>query len=240
MWKGNKVSIVLPTYNEKESIKHCIEDFFATGYVDEIVDINNNAAPGTEEEVRTTKAIHIHEKQQGYGHAIQRGLNEATGDYIIIAEPDGTFVGHDVLKLLSYADDFDVVFGTRTSSSLIGAGANMGLFLKYGNFFVAKYMEFIFYTSQLTDAGCTMRLMKRKALEQIQPYFTVGGSYFGPEMMMLVIIKKIKFMEIPLNYKKRIGKSSVTGSTWKAFVLGLQMLWLVTKMRIKSWRGKYS
>ena len=51
MWEGKTVSVILPTYNEKESIRKCVEDFFATGFVDEVVVVNNNAAPGTAEEV---------------------------------------------------------------------------------------------------------------------------------------------------------------------------------------------
>ena len=63
MWKGETVSVVLPTYNEKDSIRACINQFEATGYVDEIVVVNNNAAPGTSDEVATTSAREIHEPQ---------------------------------------------------------------------------------------------------------------------------------------------------------------------------------
>ena len=52
MWRNQKVSVIFPTYNEKASIKKCIEEFFATGVVDEIIVVNNNAAEGTSEEVR--------------------------------------------------------------------------------------------------------------------------------------------------------------------------------------------
>ena len=238
MWKGQKVSVVFSTYNEKDSIKNSINEFFGTGYVDEVIVVNNNASAGTDEEVRKTKAKLFHEATQGYGFGYQRALKEASGELIIMSEPDGTFVENDVLKLLAYSDDFDAVFGTRTSSSLIGHGANMGLFLKYGNFFVAKLMEILFNTTQLTDAGCTMRLIKRNAYERIKNKFTVGKSHFGPEMMLLIILSKTKFMEIPLNYQKRVGKSSVTGSFWKAFKLGWIMIGLVLKYRFKSWFGR--
>ena len=61
------------------------------------------------------------------------GWREARGDIIILAEPDGTFIGRDVLKLLAYADDFDMVCGTRTTRELIWDQANMGWFLRVGN-----------------------------------------------------------------------------------------------------------
>ncbi len=102
MWNGKRISVIFPTYNEKDSIYQAIEDFFATGYVDEIVVVNNNAAPGTEEEVARTRAKQVFEKKQGYGAAIQRGLKEAdpSSDFLIVSEPDGTFDGRDVVKLL--------------------------------------------------------------------------------------------------------------------------------------------
>ena len=155
------VSVIFPTYNERDSIHDAIVEFLATGYVDEVVVVNNNAAPGTDEEVRRTTARLVHEPRQGYGHAIRRGFREATGDLLVVAEPDGTFRGHDVLKLLAYADDFDVVYGSRTYRQFIWTGANMGLFLRWGNYAVAKLMEFLFNGTNLTDVGCTMRLIKR-------------------------------------------------------------------------------
>lgn len=237
MWKGKKVSVIFPTYNEKESIYDSINDFFANGYVDEIVVVNNNAAKGTSEEVKKTKAREVFEKKQGYGYAIIKGLREAKGDLLIVSEPDSTFVGDDVIKLLAYSDDFDVVFSTRTTKNMIWEGANMGLFLKWGNWAIAKIIEVLFNTTTLTDVGGSMRLLSRKALNKIQRHFTVGGSHFGPEVMLLVIIKKMKFVEIPVNYKKRVGKSSVTGSKLKAFILGLQMINIVLHYRLKSWLG---
>jgi len=231
MWKDKKVSVIFPTYNEKESIYSTIQDFFASSYVDEIIVVNNNAAPGTTEEVRKTKAKLVFEKKQGYGFAIQKGLKQAKGDIIIISEPDGTFLGKDVLKFLSYSDDFDVVFGTRTTSALIGEGANMGFFLKWGNWFTAKVLELLFNTTHLSDVGCTYKLFKKNALKKIQSQFSTGGSSFGLEMTILTILSRAKFVEIPVNYRERVGKSTVTGSKYKAFLLGLQMLAMIFRYR---------
>lgn len=238
MWKGKSISVVFPTYNEKDSIKDSVNDFFKSGYVDEIIVVNNNAAKGTSEEVKKTKAKEVFEKRQGYGYSIRRGLKEVKGDYIIISEPDGTFLGRDIIKLLAYSDDFDVVFGTRTSDDLIWDGANMGLFLKWGNYFVAKLVEVVYNTTMLSDVGCTTRLIKKESLDKIRPYFSVGKSHFGLEMMLLIIKKKIKFIEIPLNYKERVGTSSVTGDKIKAFALGLMMISFLLYYRFKRLKKK--
>ena len=216
MWKNNKISVVLPTYNEKDSIRKCIQDFFATGYVDEVIVVNNNAAPGTSEEVAGTGAREVVETEQGYGAAIQRGFREAKGDLVVVCEPDSTFEALDIEKLLAYSADFDFVIGSRTVKEMIWEGANMGIFLKWGNYAVAKMMEFLFNSNCLTDVGCTYRLIKRPALELLHPLFTIKGSFFGPEMMLLSL-------------KKRVGTSAVTGDPVKAFILGCQMILLILK-----------
>lgn len=238
MWHGKKVSVIFPTFNEKDSIRWAIEDFLASGHVDEVVVVNNNAAEGTDEEVRQTPARLVHEAAQGYGHALWRGMDEATGDLLILAEPDGTFSGGDVVKLLAYSDDMPVVFGTRTATEFVWEGANMGLFLKWGNYAVGKLMEFLFNTTFLSDVGCTMKLLHRHVYQTVRPQFTVGGSAFGPQLMMLCILNGYPFVEIPVNYRKRVGESSVTGSKLKAFRLGCEMILMILRYRLYSWIGR--
>jgi glycosyltransferase involved in cell wall biosynthesis len=237
MWGGRTVSVALPTYNEKESIRAFIEGLYATGAVDEVVVCNNNAAPGTSEEVAKTPAREVFETRQGYGWSCRKALAEATGDLVILAEPDGSFEPVDVLKLLAYAYDFDVVLGSRTNSELIWTGANMGWFMKWGNWTVAKYVEFLFNTTALTDVGCTLRLFTRDVLRAIEPHFSVGSSHFGPQMTLLAIAAGARLMEIPVNYRQRVGRSMVTGSRWTAFTVGLQMIAMITAFRVRSWAG---
>lgn len=236
MWKGKKVSLIFPTYNEKDSIHQAITQSFATGLIDEVIVVNNNAKAGTAEEVSQTPAIQVFEQQQGYGYAIRRGLAEVTGDLIIISEPDGTFNEVDYLKLLVYHDDgFEVVLGTRTTKGFIWDGANMGWLLKTGNVIVAKFVEILFFSHcQLTDVGCTLRLITREALQRIHQEFSVGGSHFGLEFLLLVLHNQLHYTEIPIHYLPRVGVSSVTGSRRKTVVLALRMLAFLTTFRIKT------
>ena len=132
----------------------------------------------------------VREPRQGYGHALRRGLAEAQGEYVVLAEPDGTFMGKDVLKLLAYADDFDLVLGTRTTRELIWHGANMGWQLRWGNWLVAKLLQVLFGGPSLSDCGCTLRLVRRSAAERLLPRFTVGGSHFLPEMVCLALLER--------------------------------------------------
>ena len=217
MWRGKKVAVIFPTYNEKDSIRAATLDYLAGDLADEVIVVNNNAAPGTSEELRGTGAREIFESRQGYGYALLRGIDECDADLIVLSEPDGTFSGHDLIKLLSYSDDVPVVFGSRTSREFIWAGANMGRFLRWGNWAVAKMTELLFNTTILTDMGCTYRLFHHEAMQLIRPHLTIGGSHFGPQLLMEVVAHHIPFVEIPVNYRTRVGESSVTGDLWKAF-----------------------
>jgi len=235
MWKGRKVSVILPTYNEKDSIRASIEDFFSTGLVDEVLVVNNNAVEGTNEEVGKTKARLVHEPQQGLGWSIRKGLKEATGDLLVLSEPDGTFLARDIEKLLVFSDDFEVVFGTRTTRTLIWEGANMGLFLKWGNWFVAKMIEVLYTTTHLSDVGCTMRLFHRHAVDLISPRFKGGHNIFNLQMMILIALDRMKFVEVPVNYKKREGGVGYTSNKVRAFRLGVQMIVYLLRVRVLSW-----
>ncbi len=180
MWEGQRVSVVLMTYAERDSIRSVIAGFYETGVVDEVLVVNNNAQEGTVEEVEQTPARQVFESRQGYGHASRRGLQEAQGDLIVLAEPDGTFLPSDIFKLLVFSEHCDAVFGTRTTRELIWHGANMEWFLRWGNWAVAKLIEALFNTSHLSDVGCTYRLFRRDLALSIAEQMRIGGNHAGP------------------------------------------------------------
>jgi glycosyltransferase involved in cell wall biosynthesis len=234
MWEGKTVSVALMTYAERESIGAIIARFYATGWVDEVVVVDNNAEAGTLEEVSKTAARVVREPLQGYGYASRRALREASGELVVLAEPDGTFLPEDLQKLLVYTDECDVVFGTRTTREMIWDGANMDRFLKWGNWAVAKLIEVLFNTSHLSDVGCTFRVLRRDAAREIAEGMTIGGSHAGIEIMLLAIASGRRFVEVPVNYLPRVGTSSVTGRRAEAVRVGLQMIRLVLSNRVRS------
>lgn len=231
MWKQRKVSIVFPAFNEEKNVASAMKDFRSSDFVDEVVIVDNNSTDKTAIIAKKHGGRVVQELRQGFGYAVRRALKEAKGHYIVLCEPDGTFLASDLLKFFSYADDFDLVLGTRTTRELIWDAANMGWFLRIGNILVAKMLEFLFGGPSLSDCGCTYRLIRRDALQKIQPHFTVGGSHFLPEMTVLALIQGLRVVEIPINYKARIGISKITGSRWKAFFVGLRMILLILRYR---------
>lgn len=233
MWNGKKVSVVLPAFNEEQGIRQAVEDFLATQAADEVLVIDNNSTDRTAEEAKKARAVLIREPVQGYGAALTRGLREASGDYVVLAEPDGTFLARDILKLLPYAEDFDLVCGTRTTKEMIWGGANMGWFLRNGNTCMAKLMELLHNTPSLSDCGCTLRLVRREAAEKLLPHLSVTKSHFLPEMVILARKLSLRIVEIPVNYRKRKGTSKITGTLKGSLVTGLNMLWLILRYRFR-------
>jgi glycosyltransferase involved in cell wall biosynthesis len=232
MWQGQRVSVVFPAYNEEAGIAAAVDDFGGVEAVDEVLVVDNNSVDLTAARAATAGARVVHEPRQGYGNALRRGLSEAQGEYIVLAEPDGTFMGKDVLKLLAYADDFDLVLGTRTTRELIWHGANMGWQLRWGNWVVAKLLQVLFGGPSLSDCGCTLRLVRRSAAERMLPRFTVGSSHFLPEMVCLALLEGQRLVEVPVNYRDRVGESKITGSMQTALRVGARMIGLILRYRL--------
>lgn len=233
MFDGKKVSIIIPTYNEETSIARIINSFFATGFADEVVVVNNNALGSTGREIDSTKARHIRESKQGYGHALMRGLKEAVGDILVTVEADGTFSPEDLHKFLLYSRDFEVVLGTRTSRAAIWSGAFMPFPVRMGNWAVAKFLEILHNGPTLTDVGCTYKLISRNAYDKIKDifYMSSGGGCFSPELMIWLVRRGIKPIEIPVMFRQRVGESMYTGDIAKSAALGFKMILLIIKYR---------
>ena len=234
MFKNKSFSLVLPAYNEETHIKKNIESFIETKIFDEIIVVDNNSTDLTKVEIEKTKAKYICEKIQGYGAALRKGMEASTGDYIVLCEPDSTFSAKDIYKFLAYVDDFDCIFGTRTTKSLIHKSAKMQFSLRIGNIVVAKILEYMFLGPTLSDVGCTYKVISREAYQKIKSDLKVIGSEFQPELMINLILKKIKILEIPVNYLEREGKSKITYNFTSSSVLALKMLLLMFRLRIKS------
>lgn len=234
MWGTQRVSVVLPAYNEAANVAAAVAEFLMTSVVDEVLVVNNNSSDQTASEAARVGARVVHEARQGYGYALQRGMAEASGDLIVLCEPDGTFAARDVSKFLAYADDFDIVLGTRTTQELIWQNAHMPMALRLGNLLMAKLVEGLFGGPSLSDCGCTFRLLTRSAYRQIRPFLTVGGSHFLPEMVIQGLLRQQRMIEIPVNYRGRVGTSKITGRWDGTLRTGWRMLWLILRLRGSS------
>ena len=240
MYNGKKISVVFGTYREKKSIGKAIDDLFAIGFVDEVVVVNNNAEEGTDCEVKKTEAKLFYETRQGYGWAYKRAMKEATGDYIITYEADGTFRAKDIERLLVYSKEYDIVLGSRTSliGSLEGIDG-MNTLRKFANVIEAKTIEILFNTNALTDVGCTLKLFKRSAYNKLKKIWNKEGTLFNTEIVLLAVRERIPFVEVPVAYCKRVGKSQIVTSFYseikwafviQTYILYMWLRWILAKL----------
>ena len=161
---------------------------------------------------------------------MKSGIKQSESDIIITCEPDLTFSHLDIYKFLSYLNDFDCVFGTRTSKSMIEVGAKMNPYLRYGNIFVAKILEYLFKGPSLTDVGCSYKAFKKNSIKHICNNLNVSGSHFQPELMIKLIQNKNKIIEIPVFYLKRKGYSKITYNFSSSLIVAINMLLLIFKL----------
>lgn len=235
MYRGNSVTVVVPAYNEEETIGTVVEDFVAAEHCDEVVVVDNNCKDRTAEIAAAKGARVVSESKPGYGSALMGGMRAATGDYIVLTEADGSFKSADLIKLLVYLEDAGLVVGTRTTRQMVQQAANMGWLLRWGNVAMAKYLELCWYLSnepRFTDVGCTYRALTRQTFEKIESSLTSAGPSFSPEMMCEALMKKCRCVEVPINYWPRLGGESKHSETfWKVSKTAWGMFKIITRKR---------
>ncbi len=229
------VSLVIPAFNEEDSIGHVIDDF--KGLVHEIIVADNRSSDRTAE-IAAEKGAKVHSADlKGYGHALRWGMEKATGDILVLTEADGSFKSRDLGKLLEYLKDADMVLGTRTTKQMIQQGANMNLFLRVGNVAVAKIIEILWWSRnepRLTDVGCTFRAIWSDAYRRISGGLSADGPSFSPEMIIEPIRHGLRIIEIPVSYHGRIGgESKHSGNVKASLKTGFSMLALILKKKIR-------
>ena len=229
-----KVSVVIPAYNEQETIAGVVEDFTAHDAVDEVLVVNNNSKDNTHQIAEKAGARVVLEKGQGYGCALKRGLDDAKGDIIIITEADGSFSSKDISKFLEYAKDCDMVIGTRTTRQMIEQGANMGSLVRWVNVLYGKIVEALWWSQEprFTDVGCTYRTIWKTSYKKIRPFLSATGPAFAPEMMIAVLMCRQRIIEIPITYRKRMGgESKHSGYFFALAKTALKMTAIILKKR---------
>ena len=243
--KEHQICVVMPAFNEELSIKQVVEDFQRQNFVKYVIVIDNKSTDNTVKIAKECGAKVIEKiENKGYSHSLVLGLKEALktdANIITITESDGTFNGYDLDKMIPYLNNCDMVIGSRQNQVISEKGNQNSGFFVWANFLLAKLIQ-IKYLSldhmgiiNLTDVGCIYRVFKRDALEKIITQLTypgsdkpVGGVGIGLYITMLGIEKDLKIIEIPVTFKRRIGKSKLTGiGKKKTIKIGLQFLWLI-------------
>jgi dTDP-glucose pyrophosphorylase len=220
-----KVSVVIPAYNEEDSIGYVIDDF--RPHVHEVLVVDNSSRDRTGDVSRLHGARVERVALKGYGDSIKHGLDQAAGDILVVVEADHSFRAKDLGKLLEYLKDADMAIGTRTTRQMVEQGANMRGLLRWGNVIVGKLVEILwwFQEPRFTDVGCTYRAIWKEAWLKIRDNMEGIGPEFSPEMMIEILRARRRVVEIPVSYYPRVtGYSKHSDSYWKISKTATRML----------------
>ena len=112
----------------------------------------------------------------------------------------------------------------------------MPFIIRMANIIWAKAVSILFNGPPLNDVGCLYKLISRKALNEVKDYFpeTRGDGLFNLDLMLLLLLKKVKIIEIPLIFKERIGESKYVGNSLKAAKWGFKMIPIIIRYRFKN------
>lgn len=219
----NKLSIVLPAFNEEKNVEKAIDQvilFAQKRKIDyEVIIVNDGSSDKTklivEKAAKRNKKITLinHSKNQGYGAAVYSGLRAAKGDFVFFTDSDLQFDISELDVFLKNIKPYDAIFGYRVKRS---EG-----FLRKINMFGWKIMIRVFLGLKIKDVDCAFKLFKRETLKNLDIKST--GATFSGELAYKIKQKKLKILELPVkHFKRQFG--SPTGSRLKVIFKGFREL----------------
>ena len=236
--EGFLLSIVMPVYNERDSLPEILERVRAVPIRKEIVLVDDGSRDGTrdllkEYEARdwndplTTVAVHYHDVNRGKGAAVRTGLQQATGDVMIIQDADLEYDPAEIPRLLQpiVEDRADVVFGSR----FLGDQPHRVLY--FWHYLANKCLTTLsngFTNLNLTDMETCYKLFTREVVRDVAPKLKQNRFGFEPEITARIARRKYRVFEMSISYH---GRTYEQGKKigWKD---GFQALWCIVRYGI--------
>lgn len=223
------VDVVIPALNEEKSIGHVLADIPREA-VRHVIVVDNGSSDRTEEVAVSAGAKVLREPEKGYGAACLKGiawsLSQSTPPDVV-AFLDADYSDHpqqlpEVLAPIE-RDKADLVIGSRALGER--ESGSMTAPQVFGNW-LATWLLRLFYGVQFTDLG-PFRAIRRTSLEQIG----MVDRNFGwtVEMQLKAAKHKLRCVEVPVNYRRRIGKSKVSGTVKGTVMAGYKILFTIFK-----------
>ena len=227
------IKVIIPAYNEADSISHVIHDI--PDIVDEIIVVSNNSIDATEKNARQSGATVLQESQKGYGYACLKGMTyiaeqHQTPDIIVFLDGDYSDYPEELTKIIQpiLDKDIDFVIGTRTKH--LREPGSMTMPQIFGNWLATNLMR-VMFKSTFTDLGPFRAIKYDKLLALNMEDKTYGWTV---EMQLKVLKQAFSYVEIPVNYRNRIGVSKVSGTIKGAIFAGVKILGWIFKYSFKK------
>lgn len=224
-----KLSVVMPVYNERETIHKIIEKVLKEDLVHELIVVDDGSSDGTKNILKNAKfdarvKILFHDKNMGKGAALRTGFKDADGDVAIVQDADFEYDPVEYKRLIEpiARGDADVVYGTRLSG---GRPQRAHLFWhKLGNSFITFFAD-ILYNTTLTDIETGYKMIRTSLLKEIK--IRSNGFGFEPEITAKILKKRARVYEVPISY---YGRTYAEGKKIHWYH-GFEALWTLLKFR---------
>jgi len=199
-----KVTIVIPTLNEEETIGDVIERFKKLGYSDILV-IDGKSSDRTREIAAEKGARVVIQSGEGKGQAIAEAFTIVDSDVVVIIDGDGTYMPEEVDKLLNPIrnDKADHVVGNRFAGYEEGAFTKLNL---VGNKILNTFFRFI-YGVELHDILSGYRALKKEVYKNVE--LKKLGFEIETELTVETLVKGFRILEVPITYKRRSGRAKL-------------------------------
>lgn len=227
------IKVIIPAYNEEDSIALVIKDI--PNIVSEIIVIDNNSTDATPITAKNAGATVLSETRKGYGYACLKGMeyiaNQSTKpDIIVFLDGDFSDYPEELTKIVAPIIDnnIDFVVGSRVKE--LREKNSMTPQQVFGNWLATTLMK-VFFGAKFTDLGPFRAIKYQKLLDLNMQDKTYGWTI---EMQLKSIKQKLTYIEVPVNYKKRIGVSKVSGTIKGTIFAGIKILGWIFKYSFKK------
>ena len=222
-----KVFVIIPAYNEEENVEQVVTDYKNQKFVKEVIIVDNHSSDKTVEISKSCGATVItKDKNKGFADSCIVGMRESLKsdtNVVVFTECDRTYSATDLEKMLPYLDNCHMVIGTRQRQVLSEEKTQNSMFFVWGNYLLAKLIQLKYFSLlhlgvvELTDVGCMHRCIRKESLEKIiekfvkkntnEPVITPNSGLFAILMTMIGIENNLKIVEVPITFKRRMGRS---------------------------------
>lgn len=217
-----KLSVVIPVYNEKNTIREIVRRVQAVGLVHEIVIVDDGSKDGTREllpelDGKDGVRVFLHERNQGKGAAVRTAIKHTTGDVIIIQDADLEYDPRDYPGLLRPIEEglAEVVYGSR----FLGGARRPILFWNMVANKILTFVTNILYNNILTDMETGYKVFKREVVEEMVIH--ARRFDFEPEVTAKLLKRKVRIFEVPITFNpreysegKKIGIKDAFAAMW--------------------------
>ncbi|RMZ50474.1 glycosyltransferase family 2 protein [Flavobacteriaceae bacterium PRS1] len=227
-----KIKVIIPAFNEQDSIVNVINDI--PDIVEEVIVVSNNSTDNTEINARNAGATVLTENKKGYGYACLKGMEyiakeETKPNIIVFLDGDYSDYPEELTKIVApiLKDDIDFVIGARIKR--LREQGSMTPQQVFGNW-LATFLMKIMFSAKFTDLGPFRAIKYDKLLALNMKDKTYGWTV---EMQLKAIKQKLSYIEIPVKYRNRIGVSKVSGTVKGTIFAGIKILGWIFKYSFK-------